>query len=87
MDGTLKIWDLVNGHIMYTLYGHEGATTCTNFSPNGDFMVSGGSDNNVMIWTCPLDSYKGEIIEGIDYVNNNKSNNNVSNHANNVSNS
>lgn len=40
---------------MYTLYGHEGATTATNFSPLGDYMISGAADNNVMIWTSPLD--------------------------------
>jgi len=32
-------------------------------------MVSGSSDNNVMIWTCPLDNYQGEKIEGIDNTN------------------
>lgn len=51
---------------MYTLYGHEGATTATNFSALGDYMVSGGDDNSVMVWTCPLDGYKGEVIEGIE---------------------
>jgi len=65
-DGTLKIWDLVGGHALYTLLGHDGQTTSTNFSPQGDFMVSGSSDNNVMIWTCPLDTYQGESIESIE---------------------
>jgi len=29
-------------------------------------MVSGSSDSTVMIWTCPLDVNRGEVIEGID---------------------
>jgi len=29
-------------------------------------MISGASDNNVMIWTSPFDGYQGEVIEGID---------------------
>lgn len=31
-------------------------------------MISGSTDNNVMIWTCPLSNYRGEVIEGIDYI-------------------
>jgi len=65
-DGTLKVWDLFGGYIMYTLYGHEGATTATNFSPLGDNMISGRVDNNVMIWTSPFEGYQGEKLEGID---------------------
>jgi centriolar protein POC1 len=26
VDSTVKVWDLRQGHILYTLYGHEGAS-------------------------------------------------------------
>jgi len=29
-------------------------------------MISGASDNNVMIWSSPFDGSQGEVIEGID---------------------
>jgi len=29
-------------------------------------MITGASDNNVMIWTSPFDGYQGEVIEGVD---------------------
>ncbi len=32
---------------MYCLQGHEGATTCAEFSPNGDYFVSGSADEHV----------------------------------------
>lgn len=35
---------------MYTLHGHEGATTAVNFSPEGDYFCSGGADSIVMVW-------------------------------------
>jgi centriolar protein POC1 len=49
-DSTVKIWDLRKGCILYTLFGHEGATTCGSFSPMGDYFLSGGSDSVVLAW-------------------------------------
>jgi centriolar protein POC1 len=53
-DSTLKIWDLRQGHILYTLYGHEGASTAANFSPCGDYFCSAGVDSIVMVWKSNL---------------------------------
>ena len=38
-DSTVKIWDLRQGHILYSLYGHEGSSTTCTFSPGGDFFT------------------------------------------------
>lgn len=46
----------------------------TNFSPKGDFMVTGGSDCCCMVWSCPLD---GECHEEIDDLKDTKTVNNV----------
>ena len=43
------------GYVLYTLYGHEGATTAVNFSPDGDYMCTGGADSVVMVWLSNLD--------------------------------
>ncbi len=43
------------GYALYTLYGHEGATTAVNFSPDGDYLCSGGADSVVMVWLSNLD--------------------------------
>jgi WD40 repeat protein len=32
------------GQIMYTLFGHEGPSTTAQFSPLGDFLLTGGQD-------------------------------------------
>ena len=53
-DGNLKIWDLRKGHILYTLIGHEGATSSGTFSPAGDFFCSGGRDSVILIWKSGL---------------------------------
>ena len=62
-DSTLKIWDLRQGHILYTLYGHEGASTSAAFSPCGDYFTTGGADSVVMVWKSNLDENEQEFIE------------------------
>jgi len=62
-DSTLKIWDLRQGHILYTLYGHEGASTSAAFSPCGDYFTTGGSDSVVMVWKSNLEEQEQEFIE------------------------
>jgi len=54
-DSTLKIWDLRQGHILYTLYGHEGQSTSCAFTPCGDYFATGGSDSVVMVWKSNLE--------------------------------
>jgi WD40 repeat protein len=64
-DGTLKIWDLRKGQILYTLMGHTGATSAGTFSPGGDYFCSGGKDSTVMIWRAGLHACQTEIIPGV----------------------
>ena len=47
---------------MYTLYGHEGATTCANFSPLGDHFVTGGNDSVVLAWKSNLNPVPQEDL-------------------------
>jgi centriolar protein POC1 len=64
-DGKLKIWDLRKGQILYTLLGHQGATSSASFSPGGDYFCSGGKDSQVMIWKGGLTTTPTEIITGV----------------------
>lgn len=53
---------------MYTLYGHEGATTTATFSPMGDFLLTGGADANIVIWNSNLNERPSEELFGITAV-------------------
>ena len=64
-DATVKIWDLRKGQIMYTIYGHEGPTNCAEFSPLGDYILTGGQDSNIVIWKTNLNEKTTEILHGI----------------------
>jgi len=59
----VKVWDLRQGHILYTLYGHEGSTNSVQFSPSGDYFTSGGNDSVVMIWKSNLNQFEQELID------------------------
>lgn len=62
-DTTLRIWDLRQGHILYTLYGHEASSNCANFSPCGDYFTTGGGDSVVMVWKSNMSESEQEFIE------------------------
>ena len=56
MDGLVKVWDIQEGHLFYTLHGHKnGPTTTASFSPDGAFFATGGSDSQVMVWKSNFD--------------------------------
>jgi centriolar protein POC1 len=40
-DAALKIWDLREGRLLFTLRGHEGPVTACSFSADGDHFASG----------------------------------------------
>jgi len=67
-DAKLKIWDLRQGRLAYTLYGHEGSANAVNFSAGGDFFCSGGGDNLVMVWKSNFDETNNEYIEDLTEV-------------------
>jgi WD40 repeat protein len=49
-DQTLRLWDLREGRLLFTLQGHAGAVNACGFSADGNFIASGGLDKLVMIW-------------------------------------
>ena len=64
-DSTVKIWDLRQGLILYSLYGHEGHTNTVDFSPCGDYFTSSGQDAIVMVWKSNLNEIEQELIDDL----------------------
>ncbi|KAL7750804.1 hypothetical protein RI367_003761 [Sorochytrium milnesiophthora] len=58
-DGVVKIWDLREGHLLYTLHGHKTSlpTTAAVFSPHADFFATAGADAQVLVWKSNLGQY------------------------------
>ena len=59
-DATVKIWDLRQGHILYSLYGHEGSANACSLSPGGDFFTTSGADSVVLVWKSNLNEIETE---------------------------
>jgi WD40 repeat protein len=51
-DQTVRLIDLATGDCGHTLTGHQGIVRAIAFSPKGDFLVSGGMDQQVGVWTA-----------------------------------
>ena len=57
-DGTVKLYYLRQGQLLYTLEGHAGGAAACAFSgmsTKGELLASGGADKTVMVWRSQLD--------------------------------
>lgn len=46
----VQIWQINTPQLTQTLDHHSGAVTCVRFSPNCEFIASGGEDKAVIVW-------------------------------------
>jgi WD40 repeat protein len=51
-DGTLKLWCVVTGRLLRTLYGHFRPVLSCAFSPTGLTIVSASRDRTLRLWTA-----------------------------------
>lgn len=49
-DRTVKVWDLENGHVVQTLYGHTGGVLSVLPVPNRQRVISASADHTLMLW-------------------------------------
>lgn len=49
-DGKVYLFDLETGRKLDTLKGHTGSVNSVVFSPAGNYLVSAGEDNQIIIW-------------------------------------
>ena len=55
-DGLVKVWDVKEGHLFYTLHGHKGPSTDAIFGGRGEFFATAGKDGLVMLWKSHFDT-------------------------------
>jgi WD40 repeat protein len=51
LDGTIRLWETLNGHTLTTLTGHTGVVWGVALSGDGALLASGGVDGTVRLWT------------------------------------
>lgn len=47
---SVQIWYINTPQLVQTLDNHSAAVTCVRFSPNCEFIASGGEDKIVVVW-------------------------------------
>lgn len=59
-DGTAKICDVAEGHVLYTVRGHRSAGVPAGaFAPGGDIFATAGGDGAVLIWRANFEAMAG----------------------------
>ena len=55
-DQTVKIWDLETRENLQTFKGHKHEVWCVDYSPDGEYLVTGAKDDEILIWENKLKS-------------------------------
>ncbi|KAG5573445.1 hypothetical protein H5410_063211 [Solanum commersonii] len=50
-DSTVKLWDVEQGRLLYSLNGHREPVYSIAFCPNGEYLASGSLDKCMNIWS------------------------------------
>lgn len=61
-NSTVKVWDLNNCKLRYTLTGHNGYVNAIAVSPDGSIFASGGKDGVTLLW----DVAEGKCLYSLD---------------------
>ncbi|VAH45718.1 unnamed protein product [Triticum turgidum subsp. durum] len=50
-DSSIKLWEVEQGHLLYSLAGHRQPVYSVAFSPDGEYLASGSLDQSLHIWS------------------------------------
>lgn len=53
-DQTVRLWDLLDGRLTQTLYGHAGSVSCLAISPRRHWLATGSNDQRVRCWQLAM---------------------------------
>ncbi len=51
-DNSIRVWDATQGGLLYTLVEHKNAVLALAWSPDGEYIASGGADHTIRVWNA-----------------------------------
>lgn len=51
--GTIRFWDIAAGTVLGELKAPRGGFECLAFSPDGQTLITGGTDTTILLWDMP----------------------------------
>jgi WD40 repeat protein len=60
--GEVKVWDAATGGEVFSLPGHKSWATCVAFSPDGQWLASGGRDRKVVLCRVTDSGWQGPLL-------------------------
>lgn len=63
VDATIRLIDTTNGQVVHELVGHENTVRGLAFSPDGNYLISGGWDSTIFVWDIETGQQIGVVAE------------------------
>lgn len=67
-DGSLRLWQLEDQRLLYTLEAHTGPVAAVVITPDRQILLSGGADGRLKLWQFPTGTALGNLAEPVDSV-------------------
>ncbi len=68
-NGTIKVWDALNGQLLKSFTAHAGNVKSVRFTPYGNYLLSSAADGTVKIWNAADWSFAQTLTGHIGPVN------------------
>ena len=66
LDGTIQIWDALDGSQVRTISGHSAGVRSVDFSPDGTLLASGSDDRTAKLWNVADGSLERTLFPLLD---------------------
>lgn len=66
--GAIRLWDVATGSELLGDRGHHAAVYSVAFSPQGDTVVTGGSDGSIRLWDPATGKERRKAAKGVEYL-------------------